>query len=116
MNAWFDRFAAATSRWLGRPIAFSLAVAAVVVWGATGPAFGYSEGWQLVINTGTTIVTFLMCFVLLNSSARDNAALHLKLDELIRVSAARNTLIAVETLPSAEIAAEAQNLRDAVRK
>ncbi|CAB3850050.1 hypothetical protein LMG3410_01722 [Achromobacter aegrifaciens] len=79
----FDHFAAHVTNWVGSPIAFGLAVITVVLWGASGPAFGYSEVWQLVINTGTTIVTFLMVFLIQQSQNKDSEALHLKLDELL---------------------------------
>jgi low affinity Fe/Cu permease len=94
----FARFAQATAVASGHPVTFGLAVIVVVVWGATGPMFGYSDGWQLVINTGTTVVTFLMVFLIQNAQTRDTAAIQLKLDELIRaIDGARNSLIAVET-------------------
>ncbi|MEP6946277.1 MAG: low affinity iron permease family protein [Acidobacteriota bacterium] len=79
----FARFSHTVSTYTGRPIVFVLACATVVVWGATGPIFKYSDTWQLVINTGTTIVTFLMVFLIQNTQNRDTRALHLKLDELI---------------------------------
>ena len=79
------------SRWSGRTPTFILAVAVVLVWAVTGPFFGFSDTWQLVINTGTTIVTFLMVFLIQNTQNRDAAAIHLKLDELIRVNSAPAT-------------------------
>jgi low affinity Fe/Cu permease len=84
MNELFRKFAQNTSTATGTPWAFLLAVAVVVVWAITGPIFGYSDTWQLVINTGTTIVTFLMVFLIQNTQNRDAVALHLKLDELLR--------------------------------
>ena len=84
MNELFRKFAQHTSNATGTPWAFLLAVAVVVVWAVTGPLFGYSDTWQLVINTGTTIVTFLMVFLIQNTQNRDAVALHLKLDELLR--------------------------------
>ena len=88
----------------GRPLAFFLAVACIVVWAVTGPLFDYSEDWQLVINTGTTIVTFLMVFLVQNSQNRDSAAIQAKLDELIRaVTEARDEFIGIEHMTDAEI-------------
>jgi len=88
----------------GSPITFFAACAVVVLWAATGPLFGFSDTWQLVINTGTTIVTFLMVFLLQNTQNRDARALHLKLDELLRsVKPARNRLIDLESCSDEEI-------------
>ncbi|MEO7068377.1 MAG: low affinity iron permease family protein [Rhodanobacter sp.] len=94
----FRRFAESTARQCGRPLAFLLAASVVVVWAASGPLFHFGDTWQLVINTGTTIVTFLMVFLIQNSQNRDSAALQIKLDELIRTTAAHNSLLAVEDL------------------
>ncbi|GAB3272783.1 low affinity iron permease family protein [Sinomonas notoginsengisoli] len=80
----FTRFATRTSKVLGHPWVFSAAVAVLIVWAATGPLLGFSDTWQLVINTGTTIVTFLMVFIIQNTQNRDSAALHLKLDAVMR--------------------------------
>jgi low affinity Fe/Cu permease len=100
----FDRFAAGASRFAGRPWAFLLACALVLIWLVTGPFFGWSDTWQLVINTGTTIITFLMCFLIQSAQVRDAAAVSVRLDELIRVSAeARNELIGVEEKTADEI-------------
>ncbi|QBR71151.1 hypothetical protein CU048_07495 [Beijerinckiaceae bacterium] len=87
----------------GRPAVFAVAVLIVVIWAASGPIFHYSDTWQLVINTGTTIVTFLMVFLIQNSQNRDSAALQVKLDELIRVSEAKNFLIGIEQLTEDQI-------------
>ena len=100
----FSRFAHSVSLWTGHPIAFLLALAVVIAWIVTGPMFNYSDTWQLVINTGTTIITFLMVFLIQNTQNRDARALHLKLDELIRaVRGARNRLVALEDLTDEEM-------------
>ncbi len=101
---WFVRFAQYVSHVTGRPIAFILAVGAIVVWACLGPLFGYSDTWQLVINTATTIITFLMVFVIQNTQNRDTASLHIKLDELILVTRkARNQLLDLDTLDDKEL-------------
>jgi low affinity Fe/Cu permease len=95
----FGVFARKTSSVLGSPWAFVIAILIIVVWAMTGPAFGYSDTWQLIINTGTTIVTFLMVFLIQNTQNRDAKAVHLKLDELIRaLGGARNKLVDLEKL------------------
>lgn len=111
MEAAFDRFASCVSVWLAKPVAFLLAFLLVLVWLAGGPYFEWSDSYNLVINSVTTIITFLMAFLILSSSARSEAAYQVKLDELIRVTAARNSLIGVEERTAAEIAAEAAVLR-----
>lgn len=103
-SEFFSQAAQWTSRQCGRPLTFSLAVAIVVIWAVTGPMFGYSDTWQLVINTGTTIVTFLMVFLIQNTQNREASAVQLKLDELIRASInARNRLLTLEDLSEQEL-------------
>jgi low affinity Fe/Cu permease len=100
----FHRFSSRVSHVIGSPFAFVIAAGAVVAWAATGPAFHYSDTWQLVINTSTTIITFLIVFLIQNTQNRDSRALHLKLDELLRaVDAARTQLVDLEDLPDAEL-------------
>jgi low affinity Fe/Cu permease len=100
----FDRFARWIEQKVGSPITFIIAVLVVVLWGISGPLFKWSDTWQLVINTGTTAVTFLMVFLIQSTQSRDTKALHLKLDELIRVNrSARNSLLSVEEKSQAEI-------------
>ncbi len=99
----FGDIANRTSQAAGRASTFILAAAVVAVWAISGPIFQYSDTWQLVINTGTTIVTFLMVFLIQNSQNRDGAALQVKLDELIRASAAHNSFVGIEHLTDDEI-------------
>jgi low affinity Fe/Cu permease len=103
-NAAFSAVAQWASIQLGRASTFMLAFLAIILWGVTGPIFGFSDTWQLVINTGTTIVTFLMVFLIQNTQNRDMSAIHLKLDELIRVNQdARNQLMSLEDLTEEEL-------------
>ncbi len=99
----FGAIASSTSQAAGRASTFILAAGVVLAWAVSGPIFGYSDTWQLVINTGTTIVTFLMVFLIQNSQNRDGAALQVKLDELIRASAAHNSFVGIEHLSNEEL-------------
>jgi low affinity Fe/Cu permease len=101
---WFGRFAASASSWLGSKWAFAGAGLIIVVWAITGPLFHFSDTWQLVINTGTTIVTFLMVFLIQNTQNRDARAINLKLNELIRaIDKAGNQMIDIENLSDLEL-------------
>ena len=106
MNSLFTRFANLVAHAAGKPVTFVLCCAAIVAWAASGPMFGFSDTWQLVINTGTTIVTFLMVFLIQNTQNRDGAAIQAKLDELIRAAeAARNEFVGLEHLTEEEVEA-----------
>ena len=119
----FTRLSTAVARWTGRPMVFITCCALVILWAVSGPLFGFSDTWQLVINTSTTIITFLMVFLIQNTQNRDSNALHAKLDELIRISEAHNSFIGIENLSDEEleeILAECDKnstrLRDEARK
>ena len=100
----FSRFANYSARCVGSAIAFGAAIAVVIIWGLTGPLFHFSDTWQLIINTGTTIVTFLMVFLIQNSQNRDNAAIQLKLDEIIRsTQGAHNAMVGLERLSTGDL-------------
>lgn len=104
MDRLFTRFAAMLAGWAGQPLAFILAVAFIVMWGVSGPAFGFSDTWQLVVNTTTTIITFLMVFLIQNAQNRDAAAMQAKLDELIRAAIeARNDFVGIEHFTESEL-------------
>jgi low affinity Fe/Cu permease len=103
-GSWFSRMANATAAWTGKPVAFLLAFATIVIWGVTGPLFQYSDTWQLVINTSTTIITFLMVFLIQNTQNRDTLALQVKLSELIlALNEADNRLAAIEDATDEEL-------------
>jgi low affinity Fe/Cu permease len=100
----FAHFATATAWMSGQPLTFIVAVLLIVVWGVTGPVFHYSDTWQLVINTGTTIITFLMVFLIQNTQNRDGLAIQVKLDELVRaVETANNKFVGIEKLTEKEV-------------
>jgi low affinity Fe/Cu permease len=104
LNERFRKFAMCVARFAGSPVAFMISFLIIVVWAIVGPFFHYSDSWQLVINTSTTIVTFLMVFLIQNMQNRDAKAIHLKLDELIRaVKGARNNLVSLENLSEEEL-------------
>ena len=104
MKEAFRKFSNKTSEMVGSPWAFMGAFLIIILWAVSGPVFGFSDTWQLVINTGTTIITFLMVFLIQNTQNRDAKAIHLKLDELIRAKAgARNSLVNLENLPDEDI-------------
>lgn len=103
MEKTFNRMAGAVARATGRPSAFALCLTSVLIWAATGPVFHYSETWQLIINTGTTIITFLMVFLIQNTQNRDGAAIQAKLDELIRSGLGKNDFIGIEHLTEREV-------------
>ncbi len=112
-SSWFTRFANGGSRATGKPVTFVIAVAVVIVWALTDPIYHFSDTWQLIINTGTTIVTFLMVFLIQNSQNRDSEAMHVKMDELIRaLEGAHNALLDLEELDEKTL----DSIRDRYRK
>ena len=110
--SFFDRAATYIARLMGHPSAFAVACLTVLTWGAAGPFLGFSDTWQLIINTGTTIVTFLMVFLIQNTQNRDGVAIQTKLDELIRAGQARNRFVGIERLTENEL----EELRDKCEK
>jgi low affinity Fe/Cu permease len=119
-TSWFTKFAKAAARQTGRPVAFFTAVGTIVIWAVLGPGYAYSNTWQLVINTGTTIVTFLMVFLIQNTQNRDSEAIQVKLDELIRATPGANAaLLDLEELDEAmldRIRADYEDLAERARR
>ena len=103
-NTWFGKAAAEAAGWVASPWAFVLALVSVLIWGVVGPYYKYSDTWQLIINTATTVITFLIVFLIQNTQNRDGRALHLKLDEVIRaIHGAHNEMINIENLSDGEL-------------
>lgn len=116
-RSFFTRLSQRTAHWAGKPQTFSLALAIIVVWALSGPLFGFNDTWQLVINTSTTIVTFLMVFIIQNSQNRDTAAMQIKLDELIlRIEGAREELLDLEELDEEKLEAMRADFERLARK
>ena len=116
-GSWFTRFAKSTSRAAGQPATFCAAVAVILLWAGTGPFFGFSDTWQLVINTGTTIVTFLMVFLIQNTQNRDSQAIQVKLDELIRsIEGAHLALLDLEELDDKHLERICSDYRELARQ
>jgi low affinity Fe/Cu permease len=116
-NHWFVRFASTTAHWAGTSSVFVIALLVVVVWAAVGPLFDYSDSWQLVINTGTTIVTFLMVFLIQNTQNRDSKALQVKLSELIlALEAANNRIAAIENASPEELDAAQEEIQERAKE
>ena len=113
----FTRFAKVTAHAAGQPVTFCIAVAIILVWAATGPLFGFSDTWQLIINTGTTIVTFLMVFLIQNTQNRDSEAIQVKLDELIRsIDGAHLALLDLEDLDDADLERICRDYRELAKQ
>ena len=116
-RSWFTRFAKTTARTAGHPATFGVAVVIILLWAATGPLFGFSDTWQLVINTGTTIVTFLMVFLIQNTQNRDSLAIQVKLDELIRsIEGAHLALLDLEELDDQDFERICPDYRELARQ
>ena len=116
-RSWFTRLTKGTAHAAGRPFAFFIAFATIAVWAVTGPMFGFSDTWQLVINTGTTIVTFLMVFLIQSTQNRDTEALQVKLDEVIRaIGTAQNELLDLEELEEKDLDRIRDGYREIARK
>ncbi|MCO4317707.1 low affinity iron permease family protein [Phyllobacterium sp. 21LDTY02-6] len=116
LNQFFTNIANYVAMLAGRPLTFILCVTIVIVWAVSGPIFGFSDTWQLIINTGTTIITFLMVFLIQNTQNRDSVALQTKLDELLRVSKAKNSFIGIEHLTEEEVEAYREQSEAAAKK
>jgi len=116
MEKLFGNIANAVAHAAGRPGVFVLSCAVILAWAISGPVFGFSATWQLIINTGTTIITFLMVFLIQNTQNRDGAAVQAKLDELIRVSKARDMFIGIEHLPEKEVETFRRRCEEAARR
>ena len=115
MEKMFGRAAGAVAHLSGRPAAFIACCTVVVLWAVSGPVFGFSDTWQLIINTGTTIITFLMVFLIQNTQNRDGAAIQAKLDELIRVGRGKNDFIGIEHLSESEVEEFRRRCEEAAR-
>jgi low affinity Fe/Cu permease len=116
-GSWFTRFAKSTARTAGHPATFCVAVVIILLWAATGPLFGFSDTWQLVINTGTTIITFLMVFLIQNTQNRDSQAIQVKLDELIRsIKGAHLALLDLEELDDKDLDRICSDYRELARE
>jgi low affinity Fe/Cu permease len=116
-GSWFTRFAKMTARRAGHPATFCIAVSIILLWAATGPLFGFSDTWQLIINTGTTIITFLMVFLIQNTQNRDSEAIQVKLDELIRsIEGAHLALLDLEELGDKDLDRIVRDYRELARE
>jgi len=116
MERHFTRIASMVAHAAGKPVTFIVCVGVIILWAASGPVFGFSDTWQLIINTGTTIVTFLMVFLIQNTQNRDGVAIQAKLDELIRVSDGEDLFIGIEHLPEHEVEEFRRRCEEAARK